>query len=128
MRWGWVELVARRVGCPGGTAFAVMAAKQDLRPGRPRAFLIPAEAITPASIGRAYQPWHADVEPDKHQRWKAYQGPESLTLAQPARRRHPGALRTREDDRVTAQLIALTEQPVAARFGSSKAAEVTGRI
>lgn len=72
---GMVELVARRGGCPGGTAVAVTVNEQDLRPGdpgRPGSFLVPREAITPAAIGRAFQPWHADVEPDPHQRWKGY--------------------------------------------------------
>ncbi|MDN5769027.1 MAG: Fic family protein [Humibacillus sp.] len=123
-----VELVARRGGCPGGTTVAVTAAEQDLRPGRPGAFLIPRAKVIPAAIGRAFQPWHADVEPDKHQRWKAYLQPGSITLRNLVGADTPGTLRTREDDRVTAQIIALAEQPVAASFDLNHLREIHRRL
>lgn len=126
-----VELVTRRGGCPGGTAVAVTVNEQDLRPGdpaRPGSFLVPREAITPASIGRAFQPWHADVEPDAHQRWKGYLQPDSMTLRNLVGADTPGVLRTREDDRVTAQLIALTEQPVDATFDLDHLQQIHRRL
>ena len=75
-----VELVARRGGCPGGTAVEITVPEQDARPVGLGRFHLERDAVTPGMIGRAYQPWHADVEPDSRQRWKGYLQPDSLTL------------------------------------------------
>lgn len=89
---GMVELVARRGGCPGGTAVEVSAPLQALSPAGRGRFLIPRTMITPSMIGRAYQPWHADVEPEARARWKAYLQPESITLRNLINADTPGTL------------------------------------
>ncbi len=113
---GVVELVARRGGCPGGTAVQVSVPAKDARPGGPGRFLIDRAAITPTSIGRAYQPWHADVEPEPRQRWKAYLQPESLTLRNLIGAATPGALEAKETGWVEWRLLELAERPVRPTF------------
>lgn len=73
---------ARRGGLPGGSAVELRVPEGALRPGgRPGRFVVPRTAITPERIGRAFQPWHVDVEPDESQRWRGYLDPTfNLTL------------------------------------------------
>ncbi len=125
-----VELVARRGGCPGGTAVAVTVNEQDLRPGdpgRPGSFLVLERRSPRPRSGGPSNPGTPTSNPTRTNGGRPTCGPEPLTLRNLLGANTPGALRTREDNRVTAQLIALTKHPVAARFGSSKADEVTGR-
>ena len=91
-----VELVARRGRCLGGTAVQVTVPDEKPRPAGAGRFLIARDAITPTSIGRAYQPWHADVEAEPRERWKAYLQPGPLTLRNLIGAETPGALEAKE--------------------------------
>ena len=89
--------------------------KKHARPAR-AASSSPRNAITPASIGRAYQPWHADVEAEPRERWKAYLQPESLTLRNLIGADTPGALEANETGWVERRLLGLAERPVTSTF------------
>jgi len=113
-----VELSVRRGACPGGTAVAVSVPAEVARrshvPGR---VMVAREVITPYRIGRAFQPWHVDVEPDIGQRWKGYLQPEmTLTLRNLVGADTPLPLRQREDEFVELGLAELAARPVEQSF------------
>lgn len=109
-----VELLVLRGACPGGTAVAVAVPAEAVRrsdvPGR---VVVAREVIAAARIGRAFQPWHADVEPDVRERWKGYLQPEmTLTLRNLVGADTPLTLRQRKDEFVELGLAELAVRPV----------------
>lgn len=80
-------------------------------------YAVQAAHVTPETIGRAYQPWHVDVEPDRHHRWRAYLDPTyNATLLSCLHATTPGELEKREAPRVEARLAQLMEHPVEATY------------
>ncbi len=118
-----VELSVSGGGCPGGTAVAVAvavtvpeaaSARSGAVPGR---VLVDRAVITAERVGRAFQPWHVDVEPDISQRWRGYQQPVmTLTLRNLVDADNPKDLREREDDFVAWRLVELAQRPVPQSF------------
>jgi len=113
-----VELSVHRIASLGGAAVAVLVPEEVVRHSdHPDRVVVAREAITAARIGRAFQPWHADVEPDVRERWKGYLQPEmTLTLQNLVGADNPLDLRVREDDLVSARLVGLAERPVPQSF------------
>jgi len=64
-----VELSVQRVASPGGAAVAVRVPAELVRLGdHPDRVLVDRAVLTPDRVGRAFQPWHVDVQPDVGQR------------------------------------------------------------
>jgi len=95
-----VEVSVQRVASPGGAAVAVRVPAELVRPSdQPDRVFVERAVVTPDRVGRAFQPWHADVQPDVGQRWKGYLQPEmTLTLRNLVGADTPLPLRQREDD------------------------------
>lgn len=108
----FVELAARRGGLPGGHAVAVTVDEQLLRDEGAGRYRIAREHLGSEAIGRAYQPWHVDVEPDVRQRWGGYMQPSmSLTLRNLVGADTPATLTRLEAPRVEARLTELRRRP-----------------
>lgn len=109
----FLELAARRGGLPGGHAVAITVDEQLLRDEGTGCYLIAREHIGAKAIGRAFQPWHVDGEPDPQQRWGGYMHPVmSLTLRNLVGAETPGTLTRLEAPRVEARLVELDADPV----------------
>jgi len=113
-----VELSVQRVASPGGAAVAVRVPAELVRPSdRPDRVFVDRAVVTPDRVGRAFQPWHAEVQPDVGQRWKGYLQPEmTLTLRNLVGADTPLPLRQREDEFVELGLAELAVRPVRQSF------------
>ncbi len=113
-----VELSVRRGACPGGTAVAVRVPAELVRSSdQPDRVFVERAVVTPDRVGRAFQPWHVDVQPDVGQRWKGYLQPEmTLTLRNLVGADTPLPLRQREDEFVELGLAELAVRPVPQTF------------
>jgi len=113
-----VELSVQRGALPGGAAVAVRVPAELVRPGdQPGEVLVDRVVVTPDRVGRAFQPWHVDVQPDVGQRWKGYLQPEmTLTLRNLVGADTPLPLRQREDEFVELGLAELAVRPVPQTF------------
>jgi len=79
--------------------------------------LVDRVVVTPERVGRAFQPWHVDVQPDVGQRWKGYLQLEmTLTLRNLVVADTPLPLRQREDEFVELGLAELAVRPVEQTF------------
>lgn len=61
-----------RSALPRGTGVQVTVDEADVRTDSAGALVVSSTALTPDRIGRAFQPWHVDVEPEQAARWKGY--------------------------------------------------------
>lgn len=113
-----VELSVQRVASLGGAAVAVRVPTELVRPSdQPDRVLVDREVVTRDRVGRAFQPWHVDVQPDIGQRWKGYLQPEmTLTLRNLVNADTPLPLRQREDEFVELGLAELAVRPVPQTF------------
>ena len=125
-----IVLSTSRTACPSGTAVEVRVPEELVRRGdRPGQVLVERAAVSADRVGRAFQPWHVDVEPDVGQRWKGYLHPVmNLTLRNLVGAGNPKDLREREDDLVTARLVGLAERPVPQTFDLEHLRAVHGRL
>lgn len=68
-----VELSMYRARFPGGTAVGVRVPDRAVRrSGEPGRVVVDRAVVTPDRVGRAFQPWHTDMQPDIGQRWTGY--------------------------------------------------------
>ncbi len=113
-----VEMSVDRDRFPGGTAVGVRVPDHAVRPsGEPGRVVVDRAVVTPDRVGRAFQPWHADVQPDVGLRWTGYLDPVmNLTMQNLVGADNPLDLRVREDDLVAARLVGLAERPVGQSF------------
>lgn len=124
-----VALAARRGGLPGGHAVAITVDDRHLLDKGDGRYLLAREHIRSDAIGRAFQPWHVDVEPDVRERWGGYMQPSmSLTLRNLVRADTPGTLTRLEAPRVEARLVELDARPVEPTFDLKHASELHRRI
>lgn len=108
---------ALRSALPDGTGVQLRIDDADIRTDAAGQLTVPSTAITPDRIGRAFQPWHVDVEPESRARWKGYLDPEyNLTLVNLVGAITPDDLERREVPFVATRLVQLEERPVLQTF------------
>lgn len=106
-----------RSALPRGTGVALTVDESALREGTEGRLVVASSAVTTDGIGRAFQPWHVDVEPDGAQRWKGYLDPVyDLTLTNLVGATTPMELERLETPFVEARLLELHERPVPQTF------------
>lgn len=110
-----LRVSARRTGLPDRAAVGLLVDEAALHEtDRGGVWLVDRDQV---SIGRTFQPWHVDVEPDSGRRWKGYLDTEyDLTLLNLVDAITPGQLERRETPLVEARIAQLAESPLAATF------------
>lgn len=106
-----------RSALPRGTGVELTVDDTALREGTEGRLVVASSAVPPDGIGRAFQPWHVDVEADSAQRWKGYLDPAyDLTLTNLVGATTPMELERLETPFVEARLLELHERPVPQTF------------
>lgn len=106
-----------RSALPRGTGVELTVDEEALRAGGDGRLLVTSSEVSPDDIGRAFQPWHVDVEPDAAQRWKGYLDPVyDLTLTNLVGATTPMELERLETPFVEARLLELHVRPVPPTF------------
>ena len=125
-----VGLWTRRAACPGGAAVGVRVDTDRAVPGDgPGRARVNRWSVAAEDFTRAYQPWHADVEPDAHARWQGYLHPNMpVTLRNLVGVDMPNALRAVEDDYVFVRRLQLAERPVGQSFDLAHLRAIHARL
>lgn len=106
-----------RSALPRGTGVELTVDAAALREGTDGRLVVPSVVVTPDGIGRDFQPWHVDVEPDSAQRWKGYLDPVyDMTLTNLVGATTPMELERLETPFVEARLLELHQRPVSQTF------------
>ncbi len=109
--------VGRDLAAAGAAVEVRVGAEQVRADARPGLVRVDRAAVSPDRVGRAFQPWHVDVELDMNRRWAGYLQPVmTLTLRNLVGADTPLPLRQREDEFVELRLAEVAERPVAQSF------------
>lgn len=102
---------------PRGTGVELRVDDDAVRTTPEGQIVVSFSAVTPVGIGRTFQPWHVDAEPESAQRWKGYLHPVyDLTLTNMVGATTPHELEVMETPFVDVRLLELDERPVPQTF------------